>query len=44
MAKTAFSAIKHRHGSAVRARAWYREFHELVLTAAVYNLEQAIKD
>jgi len=23
--------------------AWYREFRELVLTAAVYNLEQALK-
>ncbi|SEP25037.1 hypothetical protein SAMN05216388_105417 [Halorientalis persicus] len=44
MAETAFSAIKRRYGSAVRPRAWYREFRELVLTAAVYNLEQAIKD
>ena len=29
--------------SAVHPRAWYREFRELVLTAAVYNLEQALK-
>ncbi len=43
MAETAFSAIKRRYGSAVRPSVWYREFRELVLTAAVYNLEQAIK-
>lgn len=44
MAETAFSAIKRRYGSAVGPSAWYRQFRELVLTAAVYNLEQAIKD
>ena len=44
MAETAFSAIKGRFGSAVRPNAWYREFRELVLTFAVYNLEQAIKE
>ena len=44
MAESAFSAIKHRFGSAVRPSAWYREFRELVLTIAVYNLEQAIKE
>jgi IS5 family transposase len=44
MAETAFSAIKRRYGSAVGPSAWYREFRELVLTAAVYNLEQAIKE
>jgi len=44
MAETAFSAIKRRYGSAVRPSAWYREFRELVLTAAVYNLEQVIKE
>ncbi|ELZ49048.1 transposase IS4 family protein [Halorubrum californiense DSM 19288] len=43
MAETAFSAIKHRFGPAVHPRAWYREFHELVLTATVYSLEQALK-
>jgi len=40
MAETAFSAIKRRFGPAVHPRAWYREFRELALTAAVYNLEQ----
>ena len=43
MAETAFSAIKRRYGSAVRSRTWYRQFRELILTAAVYNLEQALK-
>jgi IS5 family transposase len=44
MAESAFSAIKRRYGSAVGSRAWYRQFRELVLTATVYNLEQAIKE
>ena len=44
MAETAFSAIKRRYASAVRPSAWYRKFRELVLTAAVYNLEQAIEE
>jgi IS5 family transposase len=43
MAKTAFSVIKRRFGPAVHPRTWYREYHELELTAAVYNLEQALK-
>ena len=43
MAETAFSAIKRRFGPAVHPRAWYREFRELMLTAAVYNLEQALR-
>nr|WP_225335958.1 transposase [Halomicrobium urmianum] len=44
LAESAFSAIKRRYGSAVRPGVWYRAFRELVLTAAVYNLEQAIKE
>lgn len=44
MAETAFSAIKRRYGTAVRPSAWYREFRELVLTAAVYNREQALRE
>nr|WP_141212050.1 transposase [Halorubrum sp. Eb13] len=43
MVETAFSAIKRRFGPAVHPRAWYREFRELVLTAAVYNPEKALK-
>ncbi|EMA54765.1 putative transposase [Halococcus salifodinae DSM 8989] len=37
------SVIKRSYGSAVRARAWYRQFREISLTAAVYNVEQALK-
>jgi IS5 family transposase len=44
MAESAFSAIKRRYGSAVGPGVWYRQFRELVLTAAVYNLEQAVKE
>lgn len=44
MAEIAFSAIKRRYGSAVGPSAWYRQFRELVVTAAVYNLEQAVKE
>ncbi|ELZ39302.1 ISH9-type transposase [Halorubrum californiense DSM 19288] len=43
MAETSFSVIKRRFVPAVHPRAWYREFRELVLTATVYNLEQALK-
>jgi IS5 family transposase len=43
MAESAFSAIKRRYGPAVGPCAWYRQFRELVLTATVYNLEQALK-
>jgi len=27
----------------VRARAWYREFREIVLMCAVYNIKRAVK-
>jgi hypothetical protein len=37
------SVIKRSYGSAIRARAWYRQFREISLTAAVYNVEQAVK-
>jgi IS5 family transposase len=43
MAETAFSAFKCRFGPAVHPHPWYREFRELVVTAAVYNPEQALK-
>ena len=42
MVESAFSATKCRFGAAGPS-AWYREFRELVLIAAIYNLEQAIK-
>jgi IS5 family transposase len=37
------SVTKRSCGSAVRARAWYRQFREITLTTAVYNLELALK-
>jgi IS5 family transposase len=36
------SSIKRSHGSAVRARDWYRQFREIVLIAGVHNVERAI--
>ena len=36
------SSIKRSHGSAVRARDWFRQFREIALIAGVYNVEQAI--
>jgi IS5 family transposase len=44
MAETAFSAIQRRYSSGVGPSVWHRKFRELMLTAAVYNLEQAIKE
>jgi IS5 family transposase len=43
MVETAFSAIKRRFDLAVHLHVWYREFRKVVLTAIVYNLEQALK-
>ena len=36
------SSIKRSHGSAVRARVWYRQFREIALIAGVHNVERAI--
>ncbi len=41
--ETVFSTIKRTPGHAVRARAWYREFQEIVLMCAVYNIKRAVK-
>ncbi|XGI83984.1 IS5 family transposase [Halorutilales archaeon Cl-col2-1] len=43
MSETVFSNIKRTLGTAVRARAWYREFRELVLICSVYNIKHAVK-
>lgn len=43
MSESAFSAIKRTNGDTVRARTWYCEFREIILKAAVYNVEQALK-
>ncbi|OYR50460.1 IS5/IS1182 family transposase [Halorubrum sp. Ea1] len=41
LSETVFSTIKRTLGHAVRARAWYREFREIVLMCAVYNIKRA---
>jgi IS5 family transposase len=40
--KSVNSSIKRSHGSAVRARDWYRQFREIALIAGVHNIERAI--
>ena len=43
MTETANSLVKRSYGSDVRARAWYREFREVVLMCLVYNIKRYIK-
>ncbi|WP_096391841.1 IS5 family transposase [Halopenitus persicus] len=43
LSETVFSTIKRTLGHALRARAWYREFREIVLMCAVYNIKRAVK-
>lgn len=43
MTETVNSLLKRSHGSAVRARDWFRQFHEIALIAGVHNVEQAIE-
>jgi IS5 family transposase len=42
LSETVFSSIKRTLGHAVRARAWYREFREIVLMCSVYNIKRAV--
>jgi len=42
LSETVFSTIKRTLGHAVRARAWYREFREIVLMCTVYNIKRAV--
>ena len=42
LSETVFSVIKRTLGDAVRARSWYREFREIVLMCAVYNIKRAV--
>ena len=37
------SSLKRSHGSAVRARDWFRQFREIALIAGVHNVVQAIE-
>lgn len=41
--ETVFSVIKRRYGDRLRARTWYGQFREMVLKAAVKNIESAVK-
>ncbi len=43
LSETVFLMIKRTLGHAVRARAWYRKFREIVLMCAVYNIKRAVK-
>ena len=42
MTETVFSSLKRSLGCAVRARAWYREFREIVLMCLVYNIKRLV--
>lgn len=41
--ESAFFALKHRFGDRLRARTWFGQFRELVLMAAVRNIELAAR-
>lgn len=41
--ESAFFAIKHRYGDRLRARTWFGQFRELVLKAAVRNIELDVR-
>ncbi|MDR5674685.1 IS5 family transposase [Halalkaliarchaeum sp. AArc-GB] len=43
MSETVFSSVKRSLGVALRARTWYREFREIALMCAVYNIKKAAK-
>lgn len=42
LTETVNSVIKLKLRETVSARAWYRQYRELTLTAAVYNINRAI--
>jgi IS5 family transposase len=43
IAESIFFALRERFGSTIRARTWFGQFRELVLKAAVKNIEQSFK-
>ena len=43
MSESVFSSVKCSLSVALRARTWYREFRELALMCAVYNIKKAAK-
>jgi IS5 family transposase len=40
--ETVFSTIKRTLGDAVRARAWFREFREIVLKCVAHGIKRAV--
>ena len=40
--ETVFSTIKRTLGDAIRARAWFREFREIVLKCVVHNIKRTV--
>ena len=43
MSETVNSSVKRSLDVALRARSWYREFREIALMCAVYNIRKAAK-
>ncbi|WP_265112547.1 IS5 family transposase [Halosolutus halophilus] len=43
IAETIFFALRKRFGSTLKARTWFGQFRELVLKAAVRNIEQSLR-
>jgi len=41
--ESVFASLRRRFDDTIRARTWYGQFRELVLKAAVKNIEDAIK-
>ena len=37
------SSLKRSHGSAIRARDWFRQFREIALIAGVHDVERSIE-
>jgi len=44
LSETTFSVMKRKYGDTVTSRTWFRQFREMILTAAVYNIDRIIKD
>jgi len=42
LSETIFSSIKRTLGHAMRARAWYREFREIFLMCADYDIKRDV--
>lgn len=43
IAESIFFALRKRFGSTLKARTWFGQFRELVLKAAVRNIEQSLR-